>query len=115
MVYGPHKAQCGSNHLGRLQYNRGKRYSNFSVLNKYASSYPFAAIVSVVSFNGTNDLLTNPNNQIEYSRSYICNSDTQLDFEGVDKIYPVVAISNLQVQAFQFNNNTSGAFDNGEL
>lgn len=85
------------------------------MLNKYASSYPFAAIVSVVHFNGTNDLLTDPNNQIEYSRSYICNSDTQLDFGSVDKIYPVVTISDLQVQAFQFHDNTSGAFDNGEL
>lgn len=54
------------------------------------------------------------NTKIEYTRSYKCNSDQTLYFDKTRSIAPIVHINKLRVQAFRFENKTSGAFDDGK-
>lgn len=61
-----------------------------------------------------NKLHQSPNAEIEFTRSYKCNSDQTLYFNESQNIIPHVYISELQVQAFQFKDSKTGDFDNGK-
>lgn len=67
-----------------------------------------------MEFNTTDKLHQDPNSEIEFSRSYKCDSNQELNFTEEVKITPLVNISQLQVQVFSFTNATSGEFDNGK-
>ena len=51
------------------------------------------------------------NSKIELEKSFSCNSAQNLTFTKVDDISTILSVSQLQVQAFQFKNSTSGQFD----
>ncbi len=66
------------------------------------------------NYSTTDKLFDNSNSNIEFTRSYKCNSTTTLEFNSTDTpIKAELVISEFQVQAFQFRNTTSGEFDNG--
>lgn len=68
--------------------------------------------VGSVTFETDSQLHDSANNEIEFTRSYKCNSDQTLYFNKNYSVAPIVHINKLQVQAFQFKNYTSGEFDN---
>ena len=71
------------------------------------------SILAFVEFETGDQLHQDPNDKIEFSRSYKCISEQLLTFEEDFKITPLVNISQFQAQAFSFRNKTTGEFDNG--
>ena len=70
--------------------------------------------IGSLTFNTDDRLNDTANENIEYTRFFKCDSDQTLHFnENKTKVFPTVLVSELRVQAFDFNNKTSGAFDNG--
>lgn len=65
----------------------------------------------ILEFNTTDRLSGNSNSKIGYGSSYSCASNQTLTYNENALIWPNVTISQLQAQAFSFQNSTSGEFD----
>ena len=68
--------------------------------------------VEPTDYNTTDTIVDDSNSRIEFERSYQCDSSQTVKFNNTLDIYPILYVSQLQVQAFHFSNQTK--FDNGK-
>ena len=67
------------------------------------------------NFTAGNKLYQEANSKIEWGRSFSCMRSQNLTFNEVANITLLLGVRELQVQAFQFKNATSGEFDDGNF
>ena len=68
-----------------------------------------------INFTASNKLYQEANSKIEWGKSFSCAASQNLTFTEVANITLLLGMRELQVQAFQFKNATSGEFDDGNF